>query len=183
MDRERIAREYFDWLYDQVVSSKGHRGPFGYTKLCELMYRIPFKALVPHDDNRLSDGAGLLDDFLRLNDGRVAQFDAMELLLRKTTIFEVLVALAIRAEYMVDRPRKVWFLIFLRNLGLSRYTDDVIRTADKRRINLVLNRFNDRTYWWNGRGGLFPLKDGRTDQREIELWYQMSEYINENKMY
>ena len=32
----------------------------------------------------------------------------------------------------------------------------------------------------NGTGGLFPLKRPRVNQRRVEVWYQMSEYLMEN---
>ena len=37
-----------------------------------------------------------------------------------------------------------------------------------------------REYSDNGHGGLFPLKNPKKDQRKVEIWYQMTEYINEN---
>jgi hypothetical protein len=32
----------------------------------------------------------------------------------------------------------------------------------------------------NGTGGLFPLKMPKVNQRRVEIWYQMSAFIEEN---
>jgi len=37
-----------------------------------------------------------------------------------------------------------------------------------------------RTYNENGNGGLFPLRDSDQDQRQVEIWYQLSAYLLEN---
>jgi hypothetical protein len=36
-----------------------------------------------------------------------------------------------------------------------------------------------RTYEPNGVGGFFPLENPNEDQREVELWYQMSAYVDD----
>jgi hypothetical protein len=34
-----------------------------------------------------------------------------------------------------------------------------------------------RTYDRRGHGGLFPLQRSNRDQRRVEIWYQLSEYL------
>jgi len=37
-----------------------------------------------------------------------------------------------------------------------------------------------RRYSKTGKGGLFPLKHPKKDQTEVEIWYQMQQYVMEN---
>jgi hypothetical protein len=65
----------------------------------------------------------------------------------------------------------------LENLDLCQYNDRVNLPEDK--IEETLDRVIWRTYNFNGRGGIFPLRRPRQDQRDVELWYQLNAYIIE----
>ena len=63
------------------------------------------------------------------------------------------------------------------NLGLGSMDDRGYDEGEKKKI---INRFLDRKYDRNGKGGLFTVKDRPSiDMRNIEIWYQMSWYLNE----
>jgi hypothetical protein len=86
--------------------------------------------------------------------------------------------LARRAEFITDDRAQDWFWEFLENLDLSGFDDsEEIDPAD---VAEILDRFIWRTYNRNGEGGIFPLKNPRSDQRDVELWYQLAAYIREN---
>jgi hypothetical protein len=67
------------------------------------------------------------------------------------------------------------------NLDLMRFADDVYLQSDgKHIITMVLDVLLQRTYTNKGVGGLFPLKRSKNDQRKVEIWYQLQEYLAEN---
>ena len=48
-------------------------------------------------------------------------------------------------------------------------------------INEAFQMINERSYAFDGYGGLFPLRKPHQDQRNIEIWYQMQAYLMENR--
>ena len=110
------------------------------------------------------------------------------------TVLEMLIALAIRCESDImhddacgDRTR-LWFWEMIKNLGLIDYTDDAYM-YDKSgsfdsEVNHIIDIFLERRYDKHGRGGAFPLRKYRTnyysDQRKVEIWYQLSAWLIEN---
>jgi hypothetical protein len=63
------------------------------------------------------------------------------------------------------------------NLGLEEYRH--VARSDRRVIEDILDIFVERKYDPNGYGGLFPLRCPKHDQREIEIWYQFNEYLED----
>ena len=63
------------------------------------------------------------------------------------------------------------------NLGLDKF-DDKHYNSDY--VYEILGKFVRREYDFNGRGGLFPLKNVQNDQRKVEIYYQMLAYLSEN---
>lgn len=94
---------------------------------------------------------------------------------------EMMTALAIRCEEHImgdpdigDRTGQ-WFWSMLSNLGLGSMSDT---NFDKYRVDMALERFLERDYQRNGKGGLFTVNNGR-DMRATEIWYQMNYYLSE----
>ncbi|MGE5418510.1 MAG: hypothetical protein ACM3N1_00240, partial [Accumulibacter sp.] len=74
-----------------------------------------------------------------------------------------------------------WFWELMENVGLNKFTDDdYFDMGGTLKINHILGTVLGRTYKRNGEGGLFPIKKTIKDQKKIEIWYQMCEYLNEN---
>jgi hypothetical protein len=100
----------------------------------------------------------------------------------EVSVLEVLIALAYRCEsIMVDQdrnfPMRDWFWKMMENVGLIDYTDDEWSPFTvMEKVNIIIKRQYER----NGKGGLFPLKRTKEDQRKVELWYQMNYYLVEN---
>jgi len=171
---------YFDWLYEHV---RPEISPelLQYTKVCALAHQIIFDWSVPNDDNRSAEGRELRREFYEsLDVGSRPDKDWMAL---DASIFEVLIALARRCDFIVENGLPWWFDVFMGNLELDHYNDALWQTSDRNRVNRMLTKLNERRYRPNGKGGLFPLEHPKKDQREVELWYQMSAYMAENKMY
>ena len=74
-----------------------------------------------------------------------------------------------------------WFKVMLDNLDLSKMTDDMyFEYGGSMYVDNVLNIMIERKYNRKGEGGLFPLKSTKRDQRKVELWYQLNNYLIEN---
>lgn len=176
-----LSARYHRWLCRQITPSGPRDGMVSYRMVCEVMDNVQFRVLVVKDDNRAEDGYMLRNDFL-LSIG-YEPLDIHEMHMWPVTILEVLVALALKAEKLIEIPPPEMFGIFLRNLKLTIYYDGTEAIAPRLGIHKILRRFNDRNYTRTGQGGLFPLRRGCPDQREVEIWYQMGAYMSENRMY
>jgi len=179
---EPLYRRYFEWLYSQAflyrdIDSGEVTSHLSYIHVADRMHNIWFKPLVEYDDNRIADGSELRQEFLLLHGGRRKNA------LASVSILEVLLGLARRANIMIDVSEHEWFSIFLANLNLDKFNDEYCLSHATGRVDRILNRFNDRRYDYNGNGGIFPLRRTKHDQRQVELWYQMGEYMTENNMY
>lgn len=177
-DPNPLPDKYFNWLYDKAFPRR-RSTRFTYKIVTAAMHAMPFNVLVPLDDNRAADGLELRKAFLQSQGGQ--RGDLVDY--REASIFEVLIALANRAERMIGLPQAEMFAIFMDNLDLSQYHDDTSRVGVNMTVVRILRRFNNRKYTARGAGGLFPLMSPITDQRRQELWYQMGEYMAENGMY
>ena len=178
-----LSQRYFCWLYDQVFTVRDSDSQLSYLKLCDIMHQKLFNAIIPQDINRNADGSELRNEFIKEMDVVTGLATWDELLASDASIFEVLIGISKRADFMVDRTVGWWFKQFLINLGLVHLNDKRILPTDMWRIERKLNRFNDRAYGPSGRGGIFPLEIPNQDQRNVELWLQMSAYMTENMMY
>jgi hypothetical protein len=92
----------------------------------------------------------------------------------------MVVALSRRMSFESGLDTDYWFWRLMDNLNLRQYVDeiydeDVVLIVEET-LNIVLNR----TYHADGNGGLFPMIHPGKDQRQVELWYQMSQYLMEN---
>ena len=94
----------------------------------------------------------------------------------------MMVALAIRCEESImDDPEigdrtSQWFRIMLVNLGLGSMSDDRFNRVY---VDMVIDRFLDRQYDADGRGGLFTVRHCDCDLRDVEIVYQMYWYLDE----
>lgn len=107
------------------------------------------------------------------------------------SVLEILVSVANRMEDILYEPENgnralKWLWTLIRNLGLETFTDGAYKAnpgSFDQAVDEILEKFINRTYDRRGKGGLFPLKKPRSDQREVEIWYQMQEYLDENFRY
>lgn len=167
---------YFGWLYDQVCSDKGDDPSETYGELFHILYTKEYVWLIPNDDNRAEDGKDLRYIFLfeeGLDDSR-RDTHWMNL---NCSMLEFFIALAKRMEFETDVDATDWFWHFLDNLDLNHLNDGA--NIDHDEVEMILDRVIWRTYEYNGGGGLFPLRYPERDQREVEIWYQLSDYILE----
>ena len=128
------------------------------------------------DDNRADDGVQLRRRFaLSRNDAGLTDY-----ILGPCSVLEMMVALAIRCESFMDDAAVgdrtgQWFWGMIHNLGLSPMIDS---RFDRNFVDDVIWRFLNRDYEPDGRGGLFTVKRYPQDMRTVEIWCQLSWYLD-----
>lgn len=172
--------EYFEWLCDKVKHDNQEKS---YYALLKTLYNKEFYwSTIELDENRAVDGKKLRDTFA--SEMGYTDWDSDSI---PCSMFELILALAKRYDailfdtYHKNRTSK-WFWKFLNNLKLTDCYDEMygLNSCSLGSINDILNAVIERTYKPNGEGGLFPLNKPKKDQRKVELWYQMSNYLMEN---
>lgn len=171
-----LDERYFHWLYGQVCSVEAQNPSRTYVNLLSIMYTKEFVWLVPNDDNRVEDGKDLRYEFLEDIGTTPEERDRLWLELG-CSFLEMLIALSRRLSFEAGDSPRVWFWHLIENLELEEFSDRV--DISKEHVDGVLDRVIWRTYEYNGGGGLFPLQYPEQDQRKVELWYQLSDYIVE----
>lgn len=173
-----IRDEYFEWLISKVVGSLNSRTT-SFNKLFYQLHDTPFRYIILRDENRAKDGIDLRYRFVWENQYPAEveyELDA------PCSVLEMMVALAIRCEESImsdpdmgDRTHQ-WFRNMLVNLGLGSMSDDRFNRVY---VEMVINRFLDRQYEADGRGGLFTVRHSDCDLREVEIAYQLYWYLDE----
>lgn len=164
-----IESEYFDWLCAKVLDTRSHV----FTDLMRILYTTEFVWSVFGDRNRNEDGIELRHSFVNESgwEKDPLWFD------EPCSLLEFFIALGMRASFQTDIPTRNWFWTFLSNLRLDEYRR--VSDFDLPVIEDVLYTFVWRKYDEYGRGGIFPLDQTQHDQREVEVWYQLFEYIDD----
>jgi len=171
METGSLDDRYLVWLYDHVANAKTRRGPRTYWDLFEKLYSIEFVWFVPNDDNRAADGRELRTEWATAFGEDVPQ----EWLSLGCNFLEMLIGLSKRLAFETDGKSEEWFWHLIDNLGLRGFNDR--NQFDEAEVEEIVNAVIWRTYDRYGNGGLFPLPNSRKDQRRVEIWYQLSEYL------
>lgn len=173
-------KSYFTWLCSLVGTE--NEGKTYYTMLGEL-YKNNFSVLktVPRDENRAKEGIHLRSEYE--ND--------TENICEKTgpcSILEMIIGISKRMNEQLmaydteNDNTDYYFWEIIRNLRLLQFDD--VKFADQNydcevMIAEICNKICNRTYDEDGFGGMFPLfNKAKEDQRKLEIWFQMQEYIN-----
>ena len=171
-----ISNEYFNWLYNLACSDR-YDEPISYKKLLAQLHSTIFRYSIQRDENRAEYGINLR---------RLFAYDYTDIksadkyLTGPCSVLEMMLALSIQCEEIMDdtaygdRTRQ-WFWGMVTNLGLGDMADN---RYDKKYVSRVLERFLDRDYEADGRGGLFRIKNCADDLRDIEIWVQMLWYLD-----
>ena len=183
MNDNVLLEEYYSWLCNLVETNKEDRS---YFLLMDALFNKEFKWSVPNDDNRIADALELRERFCEEEldiDYENVIFD------KECSMLEILIALSYRCEFIVADmaetiPMIDWFWKLIDNIGIDLFDDEEWSNPNVRIIvDESLNDIIERRYKRDGKGGLFPLKKSKKDQRKLELWYQMSAYLLENYYY
>ncbi len=175
-ENEPLENLYFNWLCAKVIKIRYNKTPSTtFWRLFRTLHNIEFIWLVPMDDNRIGDGKYLRYYFI-LETGIEDDLDWRHN--TPCSVLEMLIAFSVRCEFQASDlvgDAKHWFWKFLYNLGLTEANDSSDITEEQ--IRDVIDVFIWRTYDYNGRGGIFPLEDARQDQRKVEVFYQLFDYL------
>lgn len=172
-----LDERYLTWLHRQLEPDTQRNPARSHWLLCSQLFKTEFVWFIPNDDNRLYDGLDIRTEFVDAEEGgRVPGTWYSE----PCSMLEMLVALARRMAFETDEAPDYWFWTIMENLGLRQYVDDVYDDGVSMKVDEILSTVIEREYLADGTGGLFPLHHPGTDQRQVELWYQMSQYLMEN---
>jgi hypothetical protein len=175
---------YLGWLVDIVwrLGKEAREIESMDLILLEELDRIEFVPLIPNDDNRAADGIELRNTYLDHNRGGILpDIDG-----KPCSVLEMLIGLSYRLEFETaqskwEKSPRTWFWILIDNLGIDYKHNRGLTTGDYiDKIRESVTLFVERRYLSSGIGGLFPLKRAKKDQKRVEIWYQMSEYMIEN---
>lgn len=176
---DRIKDEYFDWMY-KLVCGKRYSKQISYRKLLVRLHDTPFRYSISFDENRARDGANLRYRFAKCGDYDNVD-EILDILDGPCSVLEMMIALAIHCEVdIMDDPAigdrtGQWFWEMITNLGLGSMINS---RFDRQYVDDVLNRFLDREYEPDGRGGLFYVRNCNRDLRDVEIWVQMCWFLN-----
>lgn len=165
---EPIEDLYFNWLCAKVMYDEPGRS----VDLLKILHGTEFQWLLHGDQNREEDGKALRRHFVR--ETQLGHPDPA----LPCSVLEMMIALAVRAEFQTDIPVKDWFWTMMRNLKIDEFR--VVRPSDIPYINGALYKLVHRRYDSWGIGGLWPLTRPIQDQREVEIWYQLCAYLEEH---
>ena len=140
-----------------------------------ILYETEYIWFLAGDYARCEDGKELRLDFIRETN---ADIERSEWLIEPCSWLEFLIALSKRLEYLSETDMPNWFWFMIDGLGLMDLTDDDQYIYED--VMNVLDRVMWRTYEPDGTGGLFPLRNPKEDQRDVEVWYQLNAYLIEN---
>lgn len=173
---DTIANDYFAWLCNVVC---GGRFPsnVSFRRLLTYLHSREFVYIMPMDENRANNGINLRYRFER---SYASADDVAASLDGGCSVLEMMVALAFKIEEFMDNPRmgdrtSQWFWNMIVSLGLGSMNDD---NYDRDYVVECVDRFLNREYEPNGKGGLFTIRGCEEDLRDVEIWSQMCWYIN-----
>lgn len=186
---DKVIRDsYFNWLCD-IGGARLPSTDTTYIKLFEQLHSVIFTSKIPMDKNRIEDARKLRDIFKDYT--CYALYDAIET--EEVSFLEVFLGIAMRMEFLMAESEDVnetykWLWIIFNNLNLNEYSDEIYYGDPLTRpvndvedeVYQIIFRVINREYDENGIGGPFPLAGPKQDQRDVELWYQMNAYLNEN---
>lgn len=166
--------QYLIWLYSQVAEVRTRKSSRTYWDLLRQLFCTEFVWFIPNDDNRAEDGRELRCEWMN---EREISLDPDWFTL-SCSFLEMLIGLSRRLAFETEGDVTYWFWHLVNNLGLLGFNDrsNFSPHEVEERTSAVIWR----TYDGAGNGGLFPLRSTDRDQRKVEIWYQLSEYLLQN---
>ena len=179
---DRLVDAYFNWLFD-IVCDETHRR---YRNLLWRLFMLRFIYFIDNDRNRAGDGIYLHHEFSVKTGYPIEDLnDILGGTPEDCSVLEMIIGVAIRIDSIMWDPEKgaqtgTWFWMMMHNLGLDVFQDEDFDEECVEQIDHWMDIFIKRDYRSNGLGGLFPLRNPKSDQRNVEIWYQMQAWCAEN---
>lgn len=179
MTRYDAQRRYFEWLVNLVCNNRYSRD-ISYRKLLSYLHNTEFVFSIPMDENRIGDGLDLRWQFVCDQYNCDRHCEIREYLTGPCSVFEMMVALTIRCESIMDDTSygdrtDQWFWGMISSLGLGSMNDS---RFDLDYVEDCVIRFLERDYEPDGRGGLFTIRHCDRDLRDVEIWTQLCLYLD-----
>lgn len=174
--KDNLNNEYFNWMYDIACADRFSKD-ISYKKLLMHLHNTRFRYSIKRDSDRADDGVSLRYRFALSRD----YDDVHYYITGPCSIFEMILALAIRCEENImddtafGNRTGQWFWGMINNLELGSMTDD---RFDKLYVEETIERFLNREYEPNGKGGLFTVRNCDRDLRNVEIWFQLCYYLD-----
>jgi len=179
MNGKPLDELYLEWLYRRVADPE--QG-LTFWNVMRVLYSTEFVWVVPNDENRIADARDLREEFIDSSRIRLRKADRNWIELG-CSMLELMVGLAERLKYQAEKGKAYyWFWVLMVNIGLSELDDSRFDRETEEHVRDVLEMVIQRYYEPDGHGGFFPLEHPQQDQREVELWYQLSEYVWEREL-
>lgn len=172
-----IKSLYFRWLLEKLNPKKVKE----YSSLLMELFEETFteNPLAPMDVNRARDGVALRKHYINscpfLGDGSLEALKYDE-----CSWLEMFLGLAGRIDDQLMFDMNVgnrtdeWFWLIIEQTGLI---DMYGRQFNRQKVHNILDKLGRREYDNDGKNGVFRCK---RDVRNVEIWYQMMEFFNEN---
>lgn len=180
--KSKIRDDYFNWLVDLTCNwCENNSGRGDYSKLMSYLYFRQFTWTMLMDGNRATDGMETRFGFVEQTDEYTYR-DVYLYLSHPCNVLEMMTALAKRCEdHIMGDPSQddntgTWFWEMIVNMHLEKMTDDCF---DEEYVEQVVTDMLERNYDKNGDGGLFRTNDPTKDMRFVDIWCQLSWYLNE----
>lgn len=176
------VHEYWKWLCSKI--DVGAPSQYQYQDLYKTLFRLPFDSGFGNDINRAEDGIELRANWLATSryDDFGPEFE--EGFWDWCSMFEAIIGLAIRMNQALYNPNwnrtGVYFWELLRNVRFDKFDDWYISETGRLEIFEICDVINLRKYDRNGtNGGLFPIPWTHENMPDLELWYQLQQYLIE----
>ena len=177
MRNKQLLNDYYLWLLG-IVDGAGYFID-DYDEMLWKLFNIDFVWLLEMDSNRALDALNLRYEYVHVCNGQLCpEFEQKD-----ASVLEVLIALANNWEHEITYDFRIgdrtaqWFWLMLKNLELIRYPN---WAYDEEKVAKIVNIWIFREFQKNGKGSPFPVKSGKGDQKKVEIWYQLQQFVLEN---
>lgn len=176
-------RSYLGWLESFTIDDQLLTSNRSYSKLLRTLWDIPFHGAIGNDNDRGEEGLELrvrYNDILsdKAGEGYFVTPDVRDIF-GECRVLEMLIALSM---HMYDLMQDMgiynsvsrWFWEIMRNVGFVKYDDRLYTPRIRNIVKKTVYDIMDLNAEGLGKsGGWF----NSYDWRDIEIWYQMHEYL------
>jgi len=172
---QSLDESYFEWLCDQVGTLDSDHTLTHRELLCAF-HNKEFVWFVANDFNRIDDGRACRYEFVE--ETNQSEVDA-HWMGDGCSVLEMMVGLSRRLAFEAGGEPPEWFWALVTNLEMADFSDRAWSSVHQEVVDDALDILVFRNYHPDGQGGLFPLHRPESDQRYLELWYQLNAYLLE----
>ena len=166
------CQTYWQWLVDKTG--------FSDRKILADLFMMDFETMLKDDENREKDGLLLRKTYANeVGKGRnsIEKDRIWKSIHGKCSCLELILGVSNSLNDILNEENESmvpqFFEILMGNLG-------IFSGKSSRDCYEIIWKFMSREYNFDGKGGLFPLKFPKRDQRLVPIWYQMNYWMEEH---